>query len=203
MAAPPVPLSQTALATRVAIIDTAERLFRTLGYQKTTVADIARELRMSPANIYRFFASKGAINEAIAERLLEQILSEIWVIARGPASPPDRLRALFRLLQAQTVALFFHERRMHDMVRAAMDEQWGVVERYKHSLDQAIRHIVSDGTAAGIFGGLPPEAAAKLIHATCAVFIHPVLVQQCQETEDLPALAEGMAEFCLRALRAD
>ena len=38
-------------ATRAAIMDTAERLFRTLGYQKTAVADIAREVRMSPATV--------------------------------------------------------------------------------------------------------------------------------------------------------
>ena len=41
--------------TRERILVVAERLFRQIGYQKTTVADIAKELRMSPANVYRFF----------------------------------------------------------------------------------------------------------------------------------------------------
>src|SRR3984893_7347154 len=36
--------------TRHLIVEVAERLFRQLGFQKTTVADIARELHMSPAN---------------------------------------------------------------------------------------------------------------------------------------------------------
>ena len=40
--------------TRERILVVAERLFRQIGYQKTTVADIAKELRMSPANVYRF-----------------------------------------------------------------------------------------------------------------------------------------------------
>ncbi len=44
--------------TRERILEVAERLFRQIGYQKTTVADIAKELRMSPANVYRFFESK-------------------------------------------------------------------------------------------------------------------------------------------------
>jgi AcrR family transcriptional regulator len=39
-----------------------------MGYQKTAVADIARELGMSPANVYRFFPSKSAINEATRTR---------------------------------------------------------------------------------------------------------------------------------------
>src|SRR5262245_2184149 len=49
--------------TREKILVVAERLFRQMGYQKTTVADIAKELRMSPANVYRFFDSKKSIHE--------------------------------------------------------------------------------------------------------------------------------------------
>ena len=41
--------------TRERILVVAERLFRQIGYQKTTVADIAKELRVSPAGVYRFF----------------------------------------------------------------------------------------------------------------------------------------------------
>jgi AcrR family transcriptional regulator len=44
--------------TRERIMETAETLFRRLGYSKTAVADIASELGMSPANVYRFFPSK-------------------------------------------------------------------------------------------------------------------------------------------------
>ena len=51
--------------TRDRIMDVADRLFRQLGFAKTTVADIAAELDMSAANVYRFFASKNAIVEAI------------------------------------------------------------------------------------------------------------------------------------------
>jgi AcrR family transcriptional regulator len=50
------------LSTR--IVDVAELLFGELGFRKTTVSDIARELKMSPANIYRFFDSKADINLA-------------------------------------------------------------------------------------------------------------------------------------------
>ena len=52
--------------TRERILVVAERLFREIGYQKTTVADIAKELRMSPANVYRFFDSKKSIHEGVA-----------------------------------------------------------------------------------------------------------------------------------------
>jgi len=56
--------------TRERILVVAERLFRQIGYQKTTVADIAKELRMSPANVYRFFESKKAIHQSVARSLM-------------------------------------------------------------------------------------------------------------------------------------
>lgn len=196
-------LTPAAAATRAAIVDTAERLFRTYGYQKTTVADIARELRMSPANIYRFFPSKAAINEGMCSRILGGLDEAVWAVARGPGSPPERIRALFRLLQEQTLALFFRERRMHDMVAAALEEQWPVIERHVEAIDAAFAHVVADGQAAGLFGGTDPESLGRLIHGACAMFTHPTMVQQCMQTEELPELATGMAEFCLRALRPD
>jgi len=193
--------STRADATRAAIMATAEQLFRSMGYQKTTVVDIARELRMSPANVYRFFPSKAAINEAIATRLLGTLSEHIWAIARGPAAPPDRIRLLFQALHEKMVQLFFHEKRMHDMVSAAMQEHWTIVDAYIHDIDTAIRHVVMDGQASGVFDRtLDPHQFAHLIHGTTVNFCHPTLIEQCV-AEDLPALAAGMAELVLRALR--
>ncbi|MBN9509686.1 MAG: TetR family transcriptional regulator [Alphaproteobacteria bacterium] len=200
----PVTLTPAAAATRGAIIDTAERLFRTLGYQKTTVADIARELRMSPANVYRFFPSKAAINEAICARCLAGLDEAAWAIARGPGSAAERIRALFQLLQRETQALFFHERRMHDMVAAALEESWPIVEEHIRTIDTAFRHIVMDGQTAGIFARLDPDETARLLHGSCVIFTHPLLVEKCfRKGEDTALLAGKLADFCLRALRPD
>ncbi len=188
-------------STRLAIITTAERLFREMGYQKTAVADIARELRMSPANIYRFFPSKAAINEAIAERLLGGLSEQAWGIARGRGPADARIRQFFSMLQEQTIALFFKEKRMHDMVGAAMAENWEAIDRFIGDIDTALRHIVMDGQAAGLFDrALDADATGRLIHATMLGFCHPTIIEQCAD-DDLPALAAGMAEFALRALR--
>ena len=55
---------------RERILVTAERLFREIGYRKTAVADIARALRMSSADIYRFSDSKKSINADVARTTL-------------------------------------------------------------------------------------------------------------------------------------
>ena len=65
---------------RERILVTAERLFREIGYRKTAVADIARALRMSSADIYRFSDSKKSINADVAHRLM-------WEVEASQLSP--------------------------------------------------------------------------------------------------------------------
>ncbi|HZF74700.1 MAG TPA: TetR/AcrR family transcriptional regulator [Acetobacteraceae bacterium] len=192
--------------TRRRIEDTAEALFKSMGYQKTAVADIARELGMSPANIYRFYPSKSAINEAIAARMLGGVEAELWEVARSGAPAPERLRKLLVTLHQRHMTLFFSERRLHDMVTAAMSEHWGVIERFIHAIQTAIRHVLLDGMAEGSFAKLDPETTSGSIKRAVLAFMHPVLIQECishgmgdRMAEDLDA----MVDLLLRGLRHD
>lgn len=197
-------LNPAAEATRERILSVAERLFRTIGYQKTTVADIARELGMSPANVYRFFASKSAINEGCAERLLGGIADGAWAIARSPRPPAERLRDLARHLHESSQSLFLGERRMHDMVEAAMAEHWGVVRRWMGEVQGAIRHVVADGMAAGAFRRADVESAARMFKQALNPWTHPVLLAACFASggteAQLSAEREEMVTFLLRGL---
>jgi AcrR family transcriptional regulator len=80
--------------THKLIVEVAERLFRQIGFQKTTVADMARELHMSPANVYRFFTAKSEINEAVCMDLLSKIEAEAEKIAASPGTA-QKIRNLF------------------------------------------------------------------------------------------------------------
>ncbi len=190
--------------TRRRIEDMAESLFRSIGYQKTTVADIARELGMSPANIYRFYPSKSAINEVIAARMLDGVESELWAIARSRAPAAERLATLLRTLHQRHMALFFTQRRLHDMVTAAMAEHWGVIERFVEGIRTAIRHVLMDGAASGEFAKLDPDATATAVKMSTIGFMHPVLIAECGlrgEPEDaMAADLERVIDLLLRGL---
>lgn len=193
-------------ATRARIEETAERLFRTLGYQKTAVADIARELGMSPANVYRFFPSKSAINEAIAQRILGGMLEEAEGIARGPGTATARLRHLFSRLFETKIEVFFQERRLHDMVTAAMEEHWDVIDRHVAGVHAAIARILQDGMEAGEFARDDAVKKAFTVLHTMVPWNHPALVESSiarkgQTVEELRVQVADMAEFVLRALR--
>ena len=82
--------------TRDRILEVAERLFRQIGYQKTTVGDIAKELRMSPANVYRFFESKKAIHQAVARGLMGEVELEAQRIVAKPG--PETTEAVWKAI---------------------------------------------------------------------------------------------------------
>jgi AcrR family transcriptional regulator len=108
--------------TRQSIVDTAERFFRDIGYQKTTVADIAKSLRMSPANVYRFFDSKKSINEAVLARYKGELEEAMAAIAAEQRSAGSRLRDILVLVYRVNSARFADQVRMQEMVCAAMED---------------------------------------------------------------------------------
>src|SRR6202000_875304 len=111
---------------RERIFVVAERFFRQIGYQKTTVADIAKELRMSPANVYRFFESKKSIHEAVARRLMGEGETESRRIARSEGPAATRLRAMMKTINRMNTERYVGDSKLHEMVEIAMQEDWDV-----------------------------------------------------------------------------
>src|SRR5438105_15642714 len=103
------------LDTRERILEVAERLFRQIGYQKTTVADIAKELRMSPANVYRFFDSKKAINEGVARTLMGGVEEVAHGIAVRPGPAAARLRELVTTIHRMNSERYVGDSKLHEM----------------------------------------------------------------------------------------
>jgi AcrR family transcriptional regulator len=188
--------------TRCSILVMAERLFREIGYRKTTVSDIAKALRMSPANVYRFFESKRQINEAVAERLLFDMETELATIAgRSDVPASERLLAFIEASNRFSTERFTANRRLHEMVEVAMTESWEVVHRHIVRFDEILCRLVADGVRSGEFKVEDPMVAARCLHAAIIRFVHPALIVQCAD-EPGPTLDEMMA-FALRGLGAE
>ena len=187
--------------TRTRILDEAERLFRHYGYTKTTVADIARELDMSPANVYRFFQSKSAIHEALADRMVADVEIGALRIARLPLSAEERLRLFVVEKHKATVATMLDQRKVHEMVSVALEEQWGVIERHLDRVTGIIAMVIKEGIANGEFADRDPDLAARCFFASVISVCHPQVVAQCLEKPNR-ATPEELADFAIRALKA-
>lgn len=194
-----VPLSRET-ETRARIVETAERLFREIGFQKTTVADIARDLRMSPANVYRFFGSKAEIHMAVAAQLMAEVEAAAQRIAFGPGTAAERLRALVICNEAMNAERYVADRKLHDMVEAALDERWTAIDDHIDRIDALFEAIIASGVASGEFAPGDPRLLSKLVHTACIRFCHPRLMVECADRPQ-PSSQE-MVDFCLSALRA-
>jgi len=185
---------------RARIIATAERLFREIGFQKTTVADIARELRMSPANVYRFFGAKSEINAAVARHLMSEVETAAERIAGGPGSASERLRALISANERMNAERYVADRKIHDMVEAALVENWPIISDHIERIDSLIESVIASGMESGEFAAADAHLAARLVHTACIRFCHPRMMVECADRPE-PTSAQ-MTDFCIAALRA-
>jgi AcrR family transcriptional regulator len=186
--------------TRERIMETAERLFRQIGFAKTTVADIAGELRMSPANVYRFFPSKNAIVEAICRRMLGELDEKAWAIARSRGSATTRLERLVLEILAYHKDNLLTDKRVNDIVLVAIEDNWDSIEAHKEIIRNVIELILRDGIASGEFEPVEPAETSRLLMRSLVGFMHPVLIAQClADEENVEAEARAAVRFLLRS----
>lgn len=173
-----------AAATRHRIVETAEQLFRDVGYAKTTVADIAKALGMSPANIYRYFPTKAAINEAICDLLVHSIEAQSWESLGEEGTATDRLNRFVIAYHTIIKRSIIKEKRLYDMVAVAMDEHWNVIKQHSYRMCDFICIILEQGMAAGEFRQMDGYKTAIAIHEALVVFLYPSLIEHRINEDD-------------------
>jgi AcrR family transcriptional regulator len=189
---------RTETDVRERILVTAERLFREIGYQKTTVADIAKVLQMSPANIYRFFDSKKSINAGVACRLMGEVEQASKVIAAKPGNAAARLRELLTTIHRMNSDRYVGDSKMHDMVAVAMEENWDVCKAHMEGIIGEIAKVIASGNVSGEFHVPDAGVAAMCTCAAMVKFFHPQLIAE-SATKPGPAINQ-MIDFIIAGL---
>jgi AcrR family transcriptional regulator len=69
------------------ILDVAQRLVQTRGYEQMAIQDILDELRIAKGTFYHYFDSKQVLLEAVTERIVEQAVQVILPIVRDAHLP--------------------------------------------------------------------------------------------------------------------
>jgi AcrR family transcriptional regulator len=184
--------------TRERILVVAERLFREIGYQKTTVADIAKELHMSPANVYRFFDSKKAIHQGVARALMAEVEAAAQDITEKPGPAAERLRELLATIHHMNTERYVGDAKMHEMVAIAMEESWEVCEAHMMLITEMIGRVIGQGMASGEFRSADLPLTAMCSTTAMMRFLHPQMIAQC-ERKPGPTI-DQMIDFVLAAL---
>jgi AcrR family transcriptional regulator len=184
--------------TRERILVVAERLFRQIGYQKTTVADIAKELRMSPANVYRFFESKKAIHEGVARGLMGEVETAATAILAKPGPAASRMRELLTTIHEMNSERYVGDAKLHEMVEIAMEESWDVCVSHMQTITESIGGLIAQGTASGEFKAPDVPTAALCVCTAMMRFFHPQMIAQAADKPG--ATIDQMIDFILIGL---
>ncbi|MCM2251629.1 MAG: TetR/AcrR family transcriptional regulator [Ramlibacter sp.] len=75
------------------VLDAAARLFRTRGFEGTSVRDIARAVGMLPGSLYCHFETKESLLVAVYVKGVRQISDAVRLAVDRQADPWDRLEA--------------------------------------------------------------------------------------------------------------
>ncbi|MBV8275478.1 MAG: TetR/AcrR family transcriptional regulator [Verrucomicrobia bacterium] len=159
--------------TRQRILAKAGELFRHFGFAKTTVADIAAGLAMSPANIYKFFPSKDAIIQASLEQKLAEVKKSIEAVISSSSGALARIEGLALAVFHWHSELFCREPQLFQLVQLASGHSWDCVCDFKNFLQQTITEIIEAGTQTGEFYVSDTGAAARALIDCLAIVLEP------------------------------
>ena len=162
---------------RKEILETAERLFLTKGYTKTTVNDILKEIGIAKGTFYHYFKSKEEVMDEIIMRIIKEDVAKAKVIVSNPNIPV--LEKLFRVLMEQSPK--------SGDIKDKMIEQFhqpNNAEIHQKSLVQSIIHlspvlteILEQGIEEGIFSTSYPQETIELLLSSAQVIFDEGLFQ--------------------------
>jgi TetR/AcrR family transcriptional repressor of nem operon len=87
--------SETGTAAKV--LDVAERLIQTRGYNGFSYADVAAELKITKASLHYHFAGKAELGEALIERYATRFLEALAAIDTSPTEALAKLDAYAKI----------------------------------------------------------------------------------------------------------
>jgi AcrR family transcriptional regulator len=146
-----------------AILDTAERLLATTGYEAMTMADIAVGTGVTRGALYFYFGSKQEVVTALVARTVRALQDKSRAAANDPADPRTAIATAMR----RTVDIWLE----HGLVmRTAIDlcpAIPAVGDLWSQTADIFIRAISTILERAGIPHGTQPGQAGSMAAPVC------------------------------------
>lgn len=185
--------------SRQLILEKADELFRRYGFGKTTIADIAGDLKMSPANIYKFFPSKNAIVQACAGENLRKLKALVLSRVRASGGAFDRLENVVLTVFHFQHEILRNERQIFHIVQTAREEAWPCIADYETFIVGIFHQLIEEGIRAGEFRKDLPQDSATILRDCLNVLLHPHHRHDFRSKES-DAHARAHLRFLRRAL---
>ncbi|MFH1002112.1 MAG: TetR/AcrR family transcriptional regulator [bacterium] len=154
-------------------LDTAQELFFTKGYEKTSVEAIIKKMGLSKGTFYYYFKSKEDLLDALIERLSEKILEEVKKIADR-----EDLDAITKLNSAYAVtrSVKLENLELLKVLLKVLYDDKNISFRFKiyrsslEILAPEFSKIIRQGVNEKVFNTPFPDEAARLIFELAYMF---------------------------------
>ncbi len=183
------------------ILDAAEEVLRRFGPTKTTVVDVARALGVSHGSVYRHFASKAALRDAVAARWLAAVSDPLAAVASEHGPAVERLRRWLDLLIASKRRRAFDDPELFAVYMTITAEVRDVVQEHVRHLVAQLTRIITDGVTQGALTTDDPAIAAQAVFYATAAFHNPAHAAEWADP-GIDAAFAGVWSLILHGLEA-
>jgi AcrR family transcriptional regulator len=149
------------------ILLAAATAFAERGFHATTTLDIAAQAGLSSAALYFHFRSKEEVLYQIATSALDFTIEVAATEAKGPGTPPERLRRLVRVL---TIWHTYNRQVAHVVLYqtgALTSAHLADIAAKQREVSQILRQVITEGVTSGDFDVPDAGAAAIAVLSLC------------------------------------
>lgn len=187
--------------TRARILEAAEARFRTYGYGKTTMAEIAHDVDMSAANLYRFFDNKLDIGAALAKRCFAEREKAIVTVVNDPAmSAAQKLEGFVLAILRYTHGQFSAEPKINQLVETIIIQRQDLVRNKIERDQQLVMEILQHGQQAGEFEIDDLNSTAEAVRNATVKFCMPLFMHM-YPLEEFERMAKEVVQLLLKGLK--
>jgi AcrR family transcriptional regulator len=186
--------------TRLLAIAAAQ--LKEFGPRHVTVVGIADAAGMTHANVYRYFASKAALIDAVAGQWLRRMEATIADIADSPDPADDKLERLIQAWARIHRDLLKEDRHLFDVYCTATETARPLIRKHRARMRLLIDRVLDEGITTAKFDPRDREKAHAFITDSVYRFINPLTVRLDAEVPQdiLDQRLATMIRVVLRAL---
>ena len=187
--------------TRQLILDAAFERFGHYGYNKTTMVEIAQDVGMSAANLYRYFENKQEIAAACANMCMSERIELLRQAVRQPnLTAAQRLDNYLKTMLYHSHQAFSEEAKINEIVAFITNERADIVHQKIAAQRALIAEVLAYGNETGEFDVPDVIATAQAVHATLVLFDVP-LFMSLYPLQEFEEKAKGVVNLLIKGLK--
>ncbi|CAM5775398.1 hypothetical protein LMIY3S_05004 [Labrys miyagiensis] len=162
--------------TGTRLLDIATDHVRKHGLERTSVVAVARDAQVSHAAVYRYFASKDALIDAVTADWHKAVETQLAVVADAPDPADDKLERMMLLLARLYRERLDQEPNLYAAWLSAIAENRAVVRKHRRRVRTLIERVIEEGRSIELFRARSNERLIAFLADALHRFIDPVAI---------------------------